>query len=70
MPNQLMEQLRQLDTTTLLEQELATYCQRLIELGLFENELAIKLFILDFLPKAVQTHGATLPIGYEEESKR
>lgn len=66
MPKELIEQLRQLDAQALIKEDLDTFCKQLIDLGLFQDELSIKLFILDFLPKAIQSHGAGLPVEYEE----
>lgn len=67
MSKYVIEQLIALDPKELIGKEMGDFCHSLIQQGIFEDESAIQLFILDFLVKAIQEYGADLPIAYVEE---
>lgn len=68
---QIMERLRSIETEEILELKVSDFYHRLGPkgLGLFADEKSFKLFVLDYLLKAIKFDNAEAPICYYEESE-
>lgn len=68
---QVMERLRSIDTEEIIKLKVNDFYHRLGPkgLGLFADERSFKLFVLDYLLKAIKFDNAECPIRYYEEGE-